>query len=67
MVPDLHQDFAQPGQDLVRLRFVMTERMLITARQRPAHSVETNRRAIESGKRVSNRDLISRLNCRSVC
>ena len=51
VVPDLHQDFAQPGQDLVRLRFVMTERMLITARQRPAHSVETNRRAIESGKR----------------
>ena len=51
VVPDLHQDFAQPGQDLVRLRFVMTERMLITARQHPAHSVETNRRAIESGKR----------------
>jgi zinc transporter len=51
VVPDLHQEFAQPGQDLVRLRFVMTERMLITARQRPAHSVETNRRAIESGKR----------------
>jgi zinc transporter len=51
VMPDLHQEFAQPGQDLVRLRFVMTERMLITARQRPAHSVETNRRAIESGKR----------------
>jgi zinc transporter len=29
----------------------MTERMLITARQRPAHSIESNRRAIESGKR----------------
>jgi len=35
----------------VRLRFVMTERMLITARQRPGHSIESNRRAIESGKR----------------
>jgi len=51
VVPDLHQEFAQPGENLVRLRFVMTERMLITARQRPAHSIESNRRAIESGKR----------------
>lgn len=51
VVPDLHQEFTQAGDDLVRLRFVMTERMLITARQQPVHSVETNRRAIESGKR----------------
>ena len=51
VVPDLHQEFAQSGENLVRLRFVMTERMLITARQRPAHSIESNRRAIESGKR----------------
>jgi len=51
VVPDLHQEFAQPGENLVRLRFVMTERMLITARQRPVHSIESNRRAIESGKR----------------
>src|SRR5262245_9946543 len=51
LMPDLRQEFAQPGEDLVRLRFVMTERMLITARQRPAHSVEISRRAIESGKR----------------
>jgi zinc transporter len=51
VVPDLHQELAHPGEDLVRLRFVMTERMLITARQQPVHSVERNRRAIESGKR----------------
>ncbi|MGA8394971.1 MAG: CorA family divalent cation transporter [Pseudolabrys sp.] len=51
VVPDLHQEFAQLGENLVRLRFVMTDRMLITARQRPAHSIESNRRAIESGKR----------------
>jgi zinc transporter len=51
VLPDLHQEFAQLGENLVRLRFVMTERMLITARQRPAHSIESNRRAIESGKR----------------
>jgi zinc transporter len=52
VVPDLQQEFAaQASDDLVRLRFVMTERMLITARQRPVHSVESNRHAIESGKR----------------
>jgi zinc transporter len=51
VLPDLHQEFAQPGEDLVRLRFVMTERMLISARQRPSHSIENTRRAIESGKR----------------
>jgi zinc transporter len=51
VVPDLHQEFAQAGEDLVRLRFAMSERLLITARARPAHSVERNRRAIESGKR----------------
>ena len=51
VVPDLHQEFAHPGDDLVRLRFVMTERMMITARQRPVHSIESTRRAVEAGKR----------------
>jgi zinc transporter len=51
VVPDLHQELTRPGDDLVRLRFVMSERMVITARQRPVHSVENTRRAIESGKR----------------
>ncbi|MGE0563098.1 MAG: CorA family divalent cation transporter [Pseudolabrys sp.] len=51
VLPDLHQEFGEGhGDDIVRLRFVMTERLLITARQKPAHSVEINRRAIESGK-----------------
>lgn len=51
VVPDLHHDFDHPSDDLVRLRFVMTERMMITARQKPVHSVEINRRAIDSGRR----------------
>jgi hypothetical protein len=51
VMPDLHQDIAQATDALVRLRFVMTERMLISARRMPAHSVEINGRAIESGKR----------------
>jgi zinc transporter len=50
VLPDLHLEFARPGENLVRLRFVMTEYLLITARQRPVHSIESNRRAIESGK-----------------
>ncbi|MGB7854923.1 MAG: CorA family divalent cation transporter, partial [Pseudolabrys sp.] len=49
VLPDLHQEFAQLGDDLIRVRFVMTERMLITARQQPAHSIENTRRAVESG------------------
>jgi zinc transporter len=51
ILPDLHQEFSRPGEDLVRLRFVLTDRLLITARQQPVHSIEVNRRAIESGKR----------------
>jgi zinc transporter len=51
VVPDLHQGFVRAGEDIVRLRFAMTERMVITARQQPAHSLELTRRAIESGKR----------------
>ncbi|MFA6266269.1 MAG: CorA family divalent cation transporter [Pseudolabrys sp.] len=54
VVPDLHQGLVETSDDLVRLRFVMTERMMITARQHPVHSVEHNRRAIESGKRFPN-------------
>ena len=51
VVPDLQQEFAQSSDALVRLRFAMTERVLISARRAPVHSVEINRRAIESGKR----------------
>src|SRR5262249_34785692 len=50
-LPDLDREFAQPGEDLVPVRFVMTERLLITARRRRGHSIEINRPAIESGKR----------------
>lgn len=51
VVPDLHQGLTEESDDLVRLRFVMTGRMLVTARQQPVHSVESNRRAIEHGRR----------------
>ena len=51
VVPDLHQELTEASDNLVRLRFVMTDHMLISARQQPVHSVESNRRAIMSGKR----------------
>ena len=51
VMPDLHQGLTEESDDLVRLRFVMTDRMLITARQQPVHSVDSNRRAIEYGRR----------------
>src|SRR5476651_2209529 len=51
VVPDLQQEIAQATDAIVRLRFVMTERLLISVRRMPLHSVETTRRAIEAGKR----------------
>jgi len=51
VVPDLQQEIAQHTDAIVRLRFVMSERLLISARRSPVHSVEINRRAIEAGKR----------------
>ncbi len=50
VIPDLHQEWDAASDHLVRLRFVMTERLLITSRQRPVHSIDINRRAIEAGK-----------------
>ena len=51
VVPDLQQEIGQPAETIVRLRFVMNERWLISVRRSPVHSVEVNRRAIEAGKR----------------
>ena len=51
VLPDLHQEFTHTSEDIVRLRFAMGPRLVITARQRPVHSVENTRRAIEAGKR----------------
>ena len=53
VMPDLHQMFSGPADDIVRLRFVMTERMLITARRTPVHSLERTRRSIDAGRRFA--------------
>ncbi|MEJ2624066.1 MAG: CorA family divalent cation transporter [Pseudolabrys sp.] len=51
--PDQHlqQEFGKTGEELARLRFAMKAHLVVTARQRPLHSVELIHRAIESGKR----------------
>jgi zinc transporter len=51
VVPDLHQEIAQVSDTIGRLRFVMTGRMLISARRTPLHSVQMTQRAIDAGKR----------------
>ncbi|HMJ44200.1 MAG TPA: transporter [Pseudolabrys sp.] len=51
VVPDLQQEIARATDAIVRLRFVMTDRLIISARRTPLHSVETVRRAVEAGKR----------------
>lgn len=50
IMPDFHRELAGDPDDLVRLRFVMSERILVTARRKPVHSVDTQRRAIEAGR-----------------
>ncbi len=49
ILPDFHQEFLQESDDLVRLHIVMTDRLLVTARRKPVHSIEVMRRAMDSG------------------
>jgi zinc transporter len=51
VLPDLHQEIAQVSDTIGRLRFVMTDRTLISARRTPLHSVQKTQRAIDAGKR----------------
>jgi zinc transporter len=51
VLPDLQRELAQASMEFARFRFVMTERMLITARRHPLHSVELARRSVEGGVR----------------
>jgi zinc transporter len=46
-------EFDQRTEDLGRLRFVMTDRLLITLRRKPLRSVERTRQAIAAGARFS--------------
>jgi zinc transporter len=49
VIPELHLEFDNPTEDLTRLRFAMTDRLLVTMRRIPLRSVENVRRSIAAG------------------
>jgi zinc transporter len=49
VIPELHLEFDNPTEDLTRLRFAMTDRLLVTMRRIPLRSVEEVRRSIAAG------------------
>lgn len=51
VLPDFHQEFLQEGDDLVRLHIALSDRLLITARRKPVHSIDVMRRQMDAGKR----------------
>jgi zinc transporter len=53
VLPDFQRDLAQASDTFARWRFVMTNRLLITARRHPLHSIELARRSTENGVRFA--------------
>ncbi|MEH2498725.1 Mg2+ and Co2+ transporter CorA [Bradyrhizobium sp. AZCC 1678] len=51
VLPDLHQQFMQEGDDLLRVHFAISSRLMITARRKPLRAIELTRRAIDSGRK----------------
>jgi zinc transporter len=51
VLPDLHQEFMQEGDDLVRVHFAISSRLMITARRKPLRAIELTRRAIDMGRK----------------
>ena len=49
VITDLHLEFDRPTEDLGRLRFGMTDRLLVTMRRVPLRSVENVRHEIAAG------------------
>lgn len=51
VLPDLHQEFLQEGDDLVRVHFAISPRLVVTARRKPLRAIELVRRAIDMGRK----------------
>lgn len=51
VLPDLHQEFLQEGDDLVRMHFAIAPRVMVTARRKPLRAIELTRRAIDMGRK----------------
>src|SRR5215510_3731659 len=54
VLPDLHQEFLQEGDDLVRVHFAISPRLVVTARRKPLRAIELVRRAVDMGRRFPN-------------
>jgi zinc transporter len=53
VLPDLQLEFAHATEEISRLRFVMTDRILITIRRAPLRSIDLTRKSVESGTRYA--------------
>ncbi|MEH2543071.1 MULTISPECIES: transporter [unclassified Bradyrhizobium] len=51
VLPDLHQEFMQEGDDLLRVHFAISSKLMITARRKPLRAIELTRRAIDGGRK----------------
>jgi zinc transporter len=51
VLPDLHQEFMQEGDDLVRVHFAISSKLMITARRKPLRAIELTRRALDGGRK----------------
>jgi len=54
VIADLMRDIAEPTDDTGFLRFVMTERFLISGRHQALCAVDATRRALENGHRIDS-------------
>lgn len=51
VLPDLHQEFMEEGDDLLRVHFAISSKLMITARRKPLRAIELTRRAIDGGRK----------------
>jgi zinc transporter len=54
VVPDLQLDFSKPTEQLCRLRFAVTDNLLVTIRRAHLRSIETTRQSVEAGTRFTS-------------
>jgi zinc transporter len=54
VISDLMRDIAETTEDTGYLRFIMTERMLVSGRHHPLCAVDATRRALEGGRRIES-------------
>ena len=66
VLPDLHQEFMQEGDDLVRVHFAISSKLMITARRKPLRAIELTRRALDGGRKFPHPGVAVRCDRRPV-